>query len=321
MRHKPEPQHRDDVFTANNNVYFANQVVHDAYAMHAMLSVLLNCDDTVDIGSDLAHFKAFTNEFSPMIKGLSLSNSKILKDIHNRVARHRPKRRAPSEDIYHYISYIPIDGHLWELDGFKRGPLRLAACTGNSWLDAVRTEIQRKVDIFHRQKIPYSMWSVIEDRHQVYQRRLVAKTYIKRVIEEQLDKHYPSWRVVMRVQQWEDEYRHAMENERNKRGRAVWTMNTLCRTIEDLPNEEQDAVQAELESEVLGRCMKELTDTWLRIQDDSLRLYENLGEEDMRHQQYQHEIIRRQHNYTPFIKTFIDCLTSQGHLQHMITDS
>ncbi|KAF7721199.1 ubiquitin carboxyl-terminal hydrolase [Apophysomyces ossiformis] len=322
VRHKPEPQHRDDIFTANNNVYFANQLVHNAYPMHAMLSVLLNCEDSVDIGPQLVDFKEFTSEFSPMMKGLSLSNSKVLKDAYNKVARRRPTSSTSNEDMYRYISYLRMGGHLWELDGLKKGPLRLAPCSEENWLDMVRTEIQRKVDLFCRQQIPFSMWSVIEDRYRVYQRRLVAKAYIKHAIERQLDTSYPTWRILMRVQQWEDEYRHAMENERRTRGREVLIMNTFYRTIEDLPNEEQEAVHAELASGDLGRCMEELTHTWLRLQDETLRLYERLGEESMRRQQYQqHGAIRRQHDYKPFIKAFIGYLASQGHLQHIITDS
>lgn len=52
---------------------------------------------------------------------------------------------------------------------------------------------------------------MIEDRRRVYQRQLAAKAYMKRAIEQHLEAHDPSWRVPLRAQQWEEEYRHALE--------------------------------------------------------------------------------------------------------------
>ncbi|KAI8147473.1 ubiquitin carboxyl-terminal hydrolase [Fennellomyces sp. T-0311] len=260
LRHKPEKSHRDEMFTTNSNVYFANQVVHDAYAMYAMLSVLLNREESLELGADLLSFKEFTGDFPPMLKGLSVTNSKRLKDAHNGVAR----------------------------------------C--------------------QRQQIPFSVWSVIEDRRHVYQRRLVGKAYLRSAIERQLDYCDPNWRIAFRAHQWEDEYKHALETERCKRGVALHIYYPLCRSIEDLPANDRAELDAEVETGINGRPVQELVDLWLQNQDDSIRLYARLGEEQDKHEHYENDTVRRQHDYTPFIRTFISRLVARGHLQRMVAD-
>ncbi|CDS06916.1 hypothetical protein LRAMOSA09439 [Lichtheimia ramosa] len=334
LHHKPERSHRDDgSMTLANNVYFANQVVHEAYAIYALLSVLMNCnDDTIDLGSELIHLKEFTDDFPPMLKGLSVTNSKVLKDAHNSVARRQQRRLMRGDDIYHYITYIPIDGYLWELDGFKRGPLRLASCTESGWIDTARTELQRKIELYQRQQIPFTIWSVIEDRRRVYQRQLAAKAYMKRAIEQHLEAHDPSWRVPLRAQQWEEEYRHALQAERCKRGTEIYpnldtwmieasTATPAMTTEPDLlTSNDLSDLQAQIGYNTQGRSLAEIMDFWLQVQDDSLRIYKQLGEECQKHQKYQDDVIRRQHDYTPFIKAYLQRLLVHGHLERMIAD-
>ncbi|KAI8394067.1 uncharacterized protein BYT42DRAFT_609819 [Radiomyces spectabilis] len=320
VRQKTDLSLKDEPSTSNGPIYFANQVVHWAYAMHALLSVLLNCDE-IEIGADLAHFKHFTRDFSPMMKGLSLTNCDKLKKAQNSLSNFHSS--SLDDKIYHHISYIYNSGHLWELDGFKRGPVKLGLCTDDNWLEVARTELLRKVELYQRQHIPYSIWSVMEDRRRVLQRRLIAKQYIQTVIERQLDEHHPSWRMLMRVQQWQDEYAHAMNNANNKRGQdaSTYLLNTYCRSIHDMPKDEQNAMHSQLETEVKNRPMDELTTLWLKIQDDTLRLYEQLGQEDEKEENYKHDVVRRNHDYKPFITSLIDSLVAQGYLQQMLADA
>ncbi|KAI8079923.1 ubiquitin carboxyl-terminal hydrolase [Halteromyces radiatus] len=315
-----------DDFTTNDHLYFANQVVNNAYAMHALLSILLNCD-IIDIGPTLVEFKQFTKDFSPLIcilcnvKGLSLSNSDAMRESQNHVARLWPKKKSTSSHVYHYVSYIPFEGYLWELDGFKRGPLRLGPCTDQNWLDKLQFELVRKTEGYQKQHIPYSMWSVIEDRRNVLQRKLQAKLYYKEQVEQHLNHHFPEWR--MDVQQWEEEYQHAMTDAQNRRGMDVAAHMTLSsNTLDD--DYQQLKLQLQQHHQQYDQHshqdqLKEWRDLWLQAQDEILRLYNCLGKEDEKHHNYQCDNLRRQHDYGPFITAYLEALHTQGRLQSLIT--
>jgi hypothetical protein len=50
------------------------------------------------------------------------------------------------EDSFHFVSYIPKDGYIWELDGLKIRPVKLAAITeGKHWLKTLGPILGQKM--------------------------------------------------------------------------------------------------------------------------------------------------------------------------------
>ncbi|KAL9546697.1 hypothetical protein MBANPS3_006532 [Mucor bainieri] len=148
---KPDPLASDIVFTA--------QLVTNACATLALLAVLFNAN--INKGHILDHFLEYTKSFSPIDRGMCLGSSQEIRSIHDAYASNANHIAEDAMDVssdddnedyelvdaenYHYISYIYKNGYVWELDGLKSQPLRLAPCTHENWIAVVKPIIQERM--------------------------------------------------------------------------------------------------------------------------------------------------------------------------------
>ncbi|RUO96327.1 peptidase C12, ubiquitin carboxyl-terminal hydrolase, partial [Jimgerdemannia flammicorona] len=96
-----------DFSGTDDHVFFTQQVITNACATQAILSILLN-SSSIDVGEELTKFKSFTTEFPPDLKGLAISNSDVIRAVHNSFARSDPfvsegrdSREDEKEDLFH----------------------------------------------------------------------------------------------------------------------------------------------------------------------------------------------------------------------------
>lgn len=176
----------------DSDIWFAKQVINNACATQAILSVLLNiAHPHVRLGDTLTDFRDFVSSFDSAMKGLALSNSDVIKSVHNSFARQNmfefdnAKSKQESEDVFHFISYVPIHGRLYELDGLKAGPIDLGpipeydatqSASESQWLRIARPVIEKRIQKYSQGEIHFNLMAIVSDRRMLFEQQLQQLT-------------------------------------------------------------------------------------------------------------------------------------------------
>uniref|UniRef100_A0A6J0UFS2 ubiquitinyl hydrolase 1 n=1 Tax=Pogona vitticeps TaxID=103695 RepID=A0A6J0UFS2_9SAUR len=168
-----------------NNMFFAHQLIPNSCATHALLSVLLNCS-SVELGPTLSRMKEFTKGFSPESKGYAIGNAPELAKAHNSHARPEPRHLPEKQngisavrtmEAFHFVSYVPIKGRLFELDGLKVYPIDHGPwAEDEEWTDKARRVIMERIGLatagepYH--DIRFNLMAVVPDRRVKYESKL-----------------------------------------------------------------------------------------------------------------------------------------------------
>lgn len=153
-----------------DGLFFANQVIQNACATQAILSVVLNAPG-VDVGPELKQFRDFSKGMDPMTTGMVISNSEVIRAAHNSFAAQQflvveeSALATEKEDPFHFVAYIPYHGKVYELDGLQQGPREHGefGCGKGDWLEVVTPIIAKRMEEYTGGEIRFNLMAVVED--------------------------------------------------------------------------------------------------------------------------------------------------------------
>ncbi|KAI1005452.1 hypothetical protein K3495_g2768 [Podosphaera aphanis] len=157
-------------YDATDKIFFAAQTIQNACGTQALLSVLLNKDEEIEIGTQLREFKDFTAAFPPEFRGDALSNSELIRDVHNSFSKSSPfvdeaqqSATVDDDDVYHFIAYASINGILYELDGLHPAPISHGPCSPNDFPEKIIPVLQRRIERYPSHEIRFNLLAMVRD--------------------------------------------------------------------------------------------------------------------------------------------------------------
>jgi len=181
-----------------NEIFFAEQIIPNSCASHALLSVLLNVPK-LSIGYTLEELRDSCVGFNAETKGYAIGNFWNLSIAHNNHGR--PELRwqqdrsknitgsTRSMEAFHYVSYIPYNNQLFELDGLKPHPINHGPWFDDeTWSDKARRVIQDRIQIATggelSHDIRYNLMAIVPEQRKVYRDKMEVLWHNKKVLIE-----------------------------------------------------------------------------------------------------------------------------------------
>ncbi|KAG8829051.1 hypothetical protein FRC18_009620 [Serendipita sp. 400] len=314
--------------------WFAHQLSNDSCATLSILNVLMNCTD-IDLGRTLTAFKAFTSNMDPTMRGLSIVNSRELRDVHNSFARPADLRASLSRitnetieagksskksskkaqrgkskkskdealDSYHFLSYVPYQDRVWEMDGLKRAPLECSEIEdGQSWVEAVLPALRSRIEAFSRNgSISFTLLAVnASSYHQKLEDFELAKREIIFLERRLNDEFGEDWKKTVPNELWSSRDSSFSQSwpTHLRPGFGSRSNDTSMRVL----HLSIDKLRGEWEG-----CVNRLVAKQLAVEDE-------LRKDALSHVQN----INRTHDYEPFIREYITRLYHNGFLRDIL---
>ena len=152
------------------DLFFAKQEVQNACATQAILGILLNNEDKLDIGDTLKELKSFSKEMDPATRGLAISNSEKIRVEHNKFSHPEPfiftKTKAhDGDDVFHFVAYIHFKNNIYEIDGLQNGPILIKDNVKNEdWIKEVKPSILNRINLYAQSEIKFNLLALVPDR-------------------------------------------------------------------------------------------------------------------------------------------------------------
>eukprot|EP01147_Barroeca_monosierra_P005935 gene5935-7314_t len=165
-RHRSGPQ---PIQHSVPDLFFARQMINNACGTQAILNILLNAPEEVELGPMLQNFKSFAMMLDPESRGIAMTNSDELRIAHNSFSRQEtfsmdPIRSRKDDELYHFVAYIPFNGHVYELDGIQTAPIDHGPIESTSWTDKALKVLQSRISLYSSSEIRFNLLAMVKDR-------------------------------------------------------------------------------------------------------------------------------------------------------------
>ncbi|XP_073844846.1 ubiquitin carboxyl-terminal hydrolase calypso [Musca autumnalis] len=304
---------KDDEAVAN--IFFAQQVVPNSCATHALLSVLLNCDESdIHLGDTLGRLKSHTKGMSPENKGWAIGNTPELACAHNSHAMPQAKRLLERNagsgvstgrftgEAFHFVSFVPINGHLFELDGLKPYPMDHGGWEEcEDWTDKFRRVMAERLGIATgEQDIRFNLMAVVPDRRIAITHKLKMLRTNQAIVSGTLQKLLKA-------------------NESSSDGTAFKTEENGEQSTSQQQTQPRSVSPSPLLDASNAFTVRDLQSLLKNLDSEIAINEQHLNDENDRRYMFKVDDCRRTHNYDEFICAFLSMLAHQGVLGELVS--
>ena len=171
----------------DKDLFFSKQLLENQNATQALLSIILNNEDKIEIGQNLKEIKLNMNEMDYIKKGIFLSNCEILKKEHNKFKILESNLNDEDDDIYHFVTFIHFKNAIYEIDGLREGPILIEEnIEFKNWISKVIPYLKEKINLFSNNEIKFNLMALTPDKLEILKANKESLLVQKNFIEEKI---------------------------------------------------------------------------------------------------------------------------------------